>query len=368
MRTSSLDAVGLVRLFVSWIGLGLWSSLGCTSSDEPSVGGAELSLLADGGEAEHEHEHPAADGGTVVAPPDDDAGAEPPPEVDPGTEHCHAHGGADPRDATLDPAPVLLAVGSAQDVLMPQPIIDWMEEQGWIPAHDSWHSQRRWDARCDLSFASAEGCTFAERLAAEGLWRARYQQGAPGSGLAFLAMHRHMLGMFRAAFPSHPELFAGFGHVPRTQDDSENPTPWRALRWSEDNLIGFDVLEHIEDHLDRFPTDDDLGLYIESTVRWSPEDPAARVEDPGAAVHGALHRQWTVNRSPASLGGTDTALRNYTFWKLHGFIDDVWTRYRSAKGASDTEPDYAAVALEECRLMYYLIPSHRAEAPSDIRQ
>jgi len=83
----------------------------------------------------------------------------------------------------------------------------------------------------------------------------------------------------------------------------------------------------------------------------------------GSGVHGALHNQWTVSRSPANLGRTDTALPNYVFWKLHGYIDDVWSRYRIAKHLHDEDTAYQQVARQECRLMYYLEPLHRPEPP-----
>jgi hypothetical protein len=311
------------------------------ASDDPDEldGGSEPNLDAGGGGEPHDH----------------------------AAEHCNMQMPADPRDLTLDPTPVILPVGRSRDVLLPQPIIDWMGEQGWEPAHDAWHSTRRWDARCGSAMAPAEGCGFAAGLIEDGLWRAQYQQGAPGAGLAFLHMHRHMIRMFEAAFPTHPELFAGFTHVPRMQEDPENPTPWRALRWTDDDLLGFDVLERIEEHVDQFPTDDELGLFIEGNLRWTPEDPTVRVDLPGSGVHGALHGQWTVNRSPGSLGAPATSMENYTFWKLHGFIDDVWTRYRAAKGLRDTDPEYVVFAEQECQLMYHLIPEHRASAPMAAR-
>ena len=37
--------------------------------------------------------------------------------------------------------------------------------------------------------------------------RADAQEGAPGDGLAFLTMHRVMLGTLRATFPEHAHLF-----------------------------------------------------------------------------------------------------------------------------------------------------------------
>lgn len=389
--------------------------VGCSDSkagERQSVGSAWFALAADGGaETEGEHDHDmaaagsaapeAADAATPDAAAPDAATAEPPAEMppaetvdagsgvpvdgadddggtdvmpdagnemtDPGTEHCTMEMPPDPRDQTLDPAPVLLTVRDTQDVQMPQPVVDWMREQGWEPAHDSWHQTRVWDSRCGVSFAPAEDCMFATRLTGQQLWRAQFQQGGPGAGLAFLAMHRHMIMMFKMAFPSHSDLFRGFAHIPRSVDDPENPTPWRELSWSDNSLAGFDILEHIEDHLDMFPTDDDLGIYIESNVRWSPEDPSFTSDAPGTGVHGSLHRQWSVLGSSAYLGSFATALENWSFWKLHGWIDEVWRRYRAAKGFPDSDPDYQAVTLKECRLMYYLVPEHRMSAPPDIR-
>ena len=71
-----------------------------------------------------------------------------------------------------------------------------------------------------------------------------------------------------------------------------------------------------------------------------------------------------MSQSTADLGSTATSLRNATFWKLHGFIDDVWERYRTAKGMHDDDDDYMRVIDDECYGMYLLSPSHRAEHAS----
>jgi len=297
--------------------------------------------------------------------PDDDAGMDMDAATsDPADEHCEMDMPADPRDSMLESsAPVEWTSGRSRDVLLPQLVIDWINELELPAAHDAWHATRRWDDLCGASLAPAEGCDFAESLVAENLWRAEYQQGAPGAGLAFLHMHRHMIHMFRTAFPAHADLFDGWTHVPRSIDDPENPTPWKTIDWNADNLIGFDILENIEDHLDQFTNEDDLGVFIESTFRWTPEDPVVGLGLQGSGVHGAMHNQWAVNRSPANLGRTDTALPNYIFWKLHGFIDDVWSRYRLAKHLHDEDVQYKTIARWECRLMYSLTPSHRPEPP-----
>ena len=343
-----------------WLCASLWLA-GCAGQDaEPSVlAQRALSQLmaADdhdaGGDEPIPHEH-----GHEPLPGQPDAG-QPDAGQPPAAMRCSHEATPDPRDATLDPTPRVVWVGFSRDVLLPQPVIDWLVEHELEPEHDAWHGTRRWDSACGVSFASPEDCGFAQQLAAMGLERAEAQQGAPGSGLAFLAMHRHMLMQARATFPMHPELFEGFEHVPRTRADAENPTPWKRLSWTNDNLYGFEVLEHIEANLDQFPDDDALGLYIESNLRWSSSVPVAASNDAGAGVHNALHNQWAVSRSPGNLGRTDTALRNAIFWKLHAFLDDVWSRYRAAKGLSDLDETYVRALDDECYRMEQLSPSRR---------
>ena len=302
--------------------------------------------------ASHEHLDGAAPHPDAASHEHPDASTPPEPEL-----RCHHTYRMDPRDAALDSTPRIVTVGfSSRDVLLPQAVVDWLDELGLETAHNDWHSERRWDSVCGVSFASASDCAFAQQLVAAGRQRAEAQQGAPGSGLAFLAMHRHMLHQLRAAFPTHPELATGFSHLPRTRADAENPTPWKTLRWSSDNVIGFEVLENIEQHLDQFPDEDALGLYMESNLRWSPFNPTLSTRDPGAGVHSALHNQWAVNRSPGNLGRTDTALRNATFWRLHAFLDDVWSRYRAARGLSDGDRDYLRALDDECVRMHELAP------------
>jgi hypothetical protein len=237
---------------------------------------------------------------------------------------------------------------------MPAAVVDWLYDQGWQQQHDDWHNIRRWDQNCRQSNAAADGCRYAQNLLARGLWRAPIQEGASGDGYGFLAMHRHMIVGIKQAFPTHADLFAGFTKVPRVQEDPENPHPWAPIRWSSAQLRALDTLEHIEQHLDEFPTEDDLGLYIEDPFRWTPENPSVATADPASGIHFALHAQWSVSGSSATLGNGQALINNYVFWKLHGFIDDIWTRYRRAKGISEQEPHYVAELRAQCIEMHSL--------------
>jgi hypothetical protein len=270
---------------------------------------------------------------------------------------CKLHATQDPRDEMLTDKGQEVTAGIEKDVLMPQLVLDWMDENQFAEAHDGWHLVRKWDQTCRKSNATT--CTAAKRLEDQGLKRAPIQQGAPGDGIAFMMMHRHMIMMLNVAFPKHPSLFAGFTKVPRTQSDPANPHPWSPISWTSSNITGFDTLENIEQHLDQFPTEDDLGQYIENTYKWTAQTPMSPLNQPGSGLHGALHAQWSVNGSPANLIQQAVDVKNFAFWKLHGWIDNVWERYRKAKGMKDDDPAYQKLMLEQCMEMFMLQPRNR---------
>lgn len=280
----------------------------------------------------------------------------------PAGKQCRLQVVADPRDEMLTDEPLEIDAGFEKDYLVPQIVLDWMDENEFAESHDGWHLVRKWDQSCRQSNATS-GCSATRNLVSQGLERAPVQQGAPGDGLAFMMMHRHMFMMLHTAFPKHVKLFEGFKEVPRTTDHPENPVPGRQISWTSNNIQGFDILENIEQHLDMFPTEDDLGQYIENTYRWTPENPTSPVNEPGAGAHGALHSQWSVFGSPANLIEQAVDVKNFMFWKLHGWIDNVWERYRKAKGLKDTDADYQQLMFEQCEEMFLLQPRNRNMPP-----
>ncbi|HMJ15585.1 MAG TPA: hypothetical protein VK524_29415 [Polyangiaceae bacterium] len=275
---------------------------------------------------------------------------------------CKLHVAADPRDAMLSDQPMIVTAGFQQDALLPQIVLDWMDENQFAEAHDGWHLVRKWDQTCRKSNATT--CTASGALTRQGLERAPIQQGAPGDGAAFMMMHRHMFMMLHTAFPNHTKLFAGFTKVPRSKDDPENPHPWGEINWSSNNMRGFEILENIEQHLDQFATEDDLGQFIENTYRWTAQSPMSPVNMPGSGLHGALHSQWAVSGSPANLIQQAVDVKNFAFWKLHGWIDSVWERYRVAKGLKNDDPAYQQLMLEQCNEMFALEPRNRKPGQS----
>jgi hypothetical protein len=284
--------------------------------------------------------------------------------IDAAMQHCLALPAPDPRDELLTGQPREITVGASRDLLVPELVEKWMDENEFAQAHDGWHLVRKWDQGCRRSNAPAQGCASAQRLLNQGLTRAPIQQGAPGDGLAFMAMHRHMIQVLKATFPKHSALFAGFKKVPRSKADAENPTPWRNVSWSADNIKGFDTLENIEQNLSMFDSEDALGNYIENTYRWTAQSPTSPANLAGDGLHGVLHSQWSVNGSPANLIDQAVDVKNHSFWKLHGWIDDVWERYRKAKGLKDDDAAYRKILLEQCMEMHALMPKNRGKTPT----
>jgi hypothetical protein len=280
---------------------------------------------------------------------------------DPWEEACNTLSpvDVDARDATMTGALVkVTGAGGRPDVSLPVEVIDWLEEHGMQALHLNWHNVRFVDQNCGHSNATPDDCPFlATLINKDGLFRADKQQGAPGNSIEFLAMHRRMIQELRQAFPAHASLFAGFAHVPLTASDPENLTPEHPITWTPVQLKVIDTLDHIESHLDQFPTEDDLGFYMQAIVRWTTDNPTAPIGDDATIgqIHGALHGQWAVAGSPVVLGaGVAVQINNASFWKLHGWLDNIWQRYRVARGLHDTDTDYVQLLVAQCKEMHRL--------------
>src|SRR5439155_15403951 len=71
-----------------------------------------------------------------------------------------------------------------------------------------------------------------------------------------------------------------------------------------------------------------------------------------SGLHGALHFKWVrASNSEHGLGNQFANIDNYMFWKMHGWIDKVWDRYRTAKGKKPTDQDIKDAVLAQCRQM-----------------
>jgi hypothetical protein len=268
--------------------------------------------------------------------------------------HCQ-RGAVFPADSRDGPSLSWQTVETpnGRDIALPDAMLDWLDEQGWPQQHDDWHNIRRWDQGCRRSNAPADNCNAAKRLLARGLWRSPRQENAPGDGYDFLVMHRHMLIGMRQAFPNSAELLRGFRSVPLLQSDAENPTPWRSLSWTMQARAAIGLLENIEQHADEFATEDELARFMQASFVWTPESPTAPGR-PNGGIHFSLHAQWSVRGSPVELGNGPTVIYNAVFWRLHGWLDDVWERFRITKGIGHDDPLYVQTLFEQCKEMHDL--------------
>lgn len=257
------------------------------------------------------------------------------------SDHCVDGFLADPADATVTSEPQQwVSSTGAIDLLLPEPVLDWMHRKHWMESHDAWHNVRRCNSF--LTFPNSPTVNICDE---HPNLVANFQEcSGPEDGYAFLVEHRHMIIGFKQAFPNNAALFDGFERFPF--DATGVPEAWRdrfGTGWSAQIVEAARKLDDIENHLDEYPSEGALGQFMQCGGMGG--------FGGGGGVHAAMHFKWSVDNSPHRLVDQVTDLGNYMFWKLHGWIDDVWERYRVAKGLTREEPALKAALVEQCREM-----------------
>jgi len=256
------------------------------------------------------------------------------------TDHCVDGFTADPSDAQLTGMPdEWKATNGDIDLVLPAQVLKWMDDRVWKQSHDAWHNVRR----CNSFFPGFGGsniCTDHKELVA------MHQECSDAEdGYEFLVMHRHMMQGLKQAFPQHASLFQGFPSFPFEAKDV--PMQWQGrfgTGWSSQIQQTAMTLEAIESNLSMFATEGDLGQFIQCGMGNMAM----------SSIHGAMHFKWVVSSSPNSLGTQAVNIGNYMFWKLHGWIDEIWERYRKAKGLTDDEPKLVQALMDQCHEMHQL--------------
>src|ERR1700733_6328812 len=156
-------------------------------------------------------------------------------------------------------------VVSADPLAMPKPMLTFLKSNDWGSHHLEWHTSRQWDLLqpSDQAWAKKQGWS-----------RASIQEGATGNGLEFLAMHRVMIRTLTDKFPSDKALFDGWDAPPTNPDDPQDKVPSGAVKTFD--LDKEKAIDKLANHLDDFDSDDDIGLYIETSLRPTSSDPSAR--------------------------------------------------------------------------------------------
>ncbi|MDQ2646243.1 MAG: hypothetical protein M3020_20685, partial [Myxococcota bacterium] len=220
------------------------------------------------------------------------------------------------------------------DTLVQPEVIEWMNSQVWEEAHFQWHNIRR----CNGGMV--------DRTRAGGLDPCKHTELVPqnqegkgaGDGLEFLAMHRHMIESLKQLFPKHTEQFEGWDTFPT--DKAQIPAAWQAdWRAFDANMVANGAkADNPGMHMSEkgFESEGAFGQWIQTT----------------SGLHGALHFKWVrPQNSEHGLGNQFTNIDNYMFWKMHGWIDKVWDKYRAAKGQTPNDPDIKEAVLKQCRHM-----------------
>ena len=231
------------------------------------------------------------------------------------------------------------------DVPMPEEMIAWMRQRNWGAHHQQWHFVRRWDfwhamaQRADLPEADRQDIqAMVAEAVANGWTRAAIPEGTTGGGEEFLFMHRAMFHLLAQTFPQHYHTLRGWNSPPQDPSTAEDPVP-------DDSAPPFapgmtQAINEIEAAMPGFDSDDTFGLFLETNLRPMPGNPLERSDDARTGLHNYLHNRWSEDGSVINLGDPRVNIFNRRFWKLHGWIDYFWWRFRAAKGADDADASY----------------------------
>jgi hypothetical protein len=232
-------------------------------------------------------------------------------------------------------------------------MLTFLNQQGWGKHHLEWHTVRQWDLLGPNDQAWAKRQHWA---------RADLQEGTKGNGLEFLAMHRVMIRMLVEKFPQNADIFTGFAKPPTECSDKVDPCGPETQGPFDANKAK--AIDKLMNHLADFKSDDELGLYLETSLRPSATNPEGRASDKSSGIHNYLHGLFMDSSSKIDVGDPLVNLQNKKFWRIHGWIENRWTEYRKIKKMSDKDPAYMA-AIKKAEDMFVVRAKGPIGAPVD---
>lgn len=251
--------------------------------------------------------------------------------------------------------------GQTDAVLQPE-IIEWMEKKEWQEVHFQWHNVRRCGGGGFGGVGGGGGGSAFNPCDIPALLPDANECENAQDGYEFLVMHRHMIQALKQLFPSHTDQFEGWDKWPSATDYPELLRPYFS-EWSQQVLQNADILDNIEDHLDMFADEGELGMWFQcgglnGGVGLN-------------SLHGALHfNGYPQQNQSHSVANQKRNLDSFVFWKLHGYMDKVWERYRVAKGLPPDEEalqtELRAQCMEMDALAHYIPGGEETEEPGDI--
>lgn len=273
----------------------------------------------------------------------------------PADDPMHAHGDPSaPGSGPLGPScdednPIHEMAPGAIDRMLPDAVVQFERQLKWGCAHREWHESRQWDY---IKADPKQADRYAYAVKAN--WGpAERQEGVPGAGLDFLAMHRAMVVTLRDKFPQQAHLFEGWATVPFASTD-QDPLPTAADGGAPGPFyVGMkQAIMRVETDPMSFSTDDELGTFIETRHRPIDGKPFNQTQDLTTGLHAFIHTRYDDPRSPIHMELFNRNIENETFFKFHGWIDRIWTQWRKAQGKDDaTDAAYGEAMHHACMHM-----------------
>jgi len=264
-------------------------------------------------------------------------------------DHCVYGYDPQPSDATMKDGPAeYFPAGktdpSIVDLTVQPEVLSWMQSHFWEAAHVEWHAIRTCSLPGGPRGSKVNICQYKDMIPTD------QNCQTTGDGYQFLIFHRHMLEALKQLWPKHTEQFTAFAKFPQSADDV--PAQWRSA-WKNFNatdLANAKIAEEIDkpENLAKFPDEGALGFWLQCNMGTTIKGFSL----PSGGLHGDLHAHWVrQGNTDHGLGNTSSNVDNYMFWKLHGWMDNVWEKYRTAKGLKRTDPKYVADMLASCHEM-----------------
>ena len=266
-------------------------------------------------------------------------------------DHCIYGFDPEPSDETMAHGPAeFLPPGVSDrnqvDLILQPEILDWFHAHNWEDVHVEWHAIRTCNTSAKGTGTLINICQYKQLITSD----QNCQTG--GDGYQFLLAHRHMITILKELWPKHADDFKGFDHFPESADDV--PEQWKSAwkPWSSTTLQNGLVGDNIDkpENLAKFPDEGSLGFWLQCLAGQALPNRSDAIASGG--IHFDLHGQWVrTSNTTHALNNGNANVDNYMFYKIHGWIDGVWAKYRKAKGLSDDDPKFKADLLAQCREM-----------------